>query len=43
MSPRREPKVMAAAQCPCICHDMLGGPAHYGQRCKCNGGEGMDA
>lgn len=29
--------------CPCICHDMLGGPSHKETKCQCNGGEGMDA
>lgn len=28
--------------CPCLCHDMGGGPAHPGERCKCNSGTGMD-
>ena len=32
---------MAKEQCPCLCHDLGGGPAHYGKKCKCNGGTGI--
>lgn len=28
--------------CPCLCHDMNGGPVHPGKKCRCNGGKGMD-
>lgn len=29
-------------KCPCLCHDVNGGPIHPNERCECNGGTGMD-
>lgn len=38
----RQSNRLRQASCPCLCHDLSGGPSHPGESCACKGGTGMD-
>lgn len=38
--PKWKKEAVAKDLCLCLCHEVLGGSIHQGERCVCNGGNG---